>query len=256
MRDPHVEAVYFTVGSADDISYENPEPVEFSNHLGQFSLADGLLTVIPAEHFSCGQEASQALDGFLRSWEIEADLKRNVGMIRFSYSRADVIDRDPPPPGEPQVIQAVGIASLAFGSSVTCHLVAKRYPSPPECFSANEYAQHAYRRWIGYRNGREPLQAMAYFIVTLMESLAGGSRGQACELFRIDRPVRKKIGDLCSEKGSALTARKAQSTTFEELTHIESEWLEMAVKRLIYRLGEYAPGHPLELITMENIGQL
>lgn len=49
MRDPHVEAVYFSVGSAEDISYVNPEPLDFSNHLGLFFLADGLLKVIPVE---------------------------------------------------------------------------------------------------------------------------------------------------------------------------------------------------------------
>ena len=52
-----------------------------------------------------------------------------------------------------------------------------------------------------------------------------------------------------------MTARKAKSTDFEELTPIESEWLERAVKRLIFRLGEHAPEFSLELITMESIGQ-
>lgn len=66
MRDPHVEAVYFTVGSADDISYENPVPMAFSHHLGEFFLADGVLKVNPAEHFCSGQEAGQAMEGFLR----------------------------------------------------------------------------------------------------------------------------------------------------------------------------------------------
>lgn len=254
MRDSHVEAVYFTVGSADDISYENPEPMKFSNHLGLFTLADGVLKVVPDEHFCSGPEASQAIDGFLRSWEIEADLKRNVGMIRFSYSRADVIDRDPPPPGEPHVVEAAFASGLAIADCVYGHVTARRYPSPPERFSATEYAQHAYRRWIGYRNGREPLLAMAYFVLTLLERQAG-SRGKACLLCKVDRAVLDLVGELCSKRGNAMTARKARSTDFVELTHIESEWLEMAVKRLIYRLGEHASGHPLELITMENIGQ-
>lgn len=252
MRDPHVEAVYFTVGSTDDISYENPEPLVFSHHLGEFSLEDGGLKVTPAEHFCSGHEASQAIEGFLRSWEIETDLKRNLGMIRFSYSHADVIDRDPPPPGEPQVIYAEGIAALTIGASASCHLVARRYPSPPECFSATESAQHAYRRWVGYRSGREPLQAMAYFILTLLERQAG-TRAEACALFKVDRAVLNHIGDLCSERGSALTARKAKATDFEELSHIEADWLERAVKRLIFRLGEHASGHPLEQITLESV---
>lgn len=256
MRDPHVEAVYFTVGSADDISYENPVPMAFSHHLGEFFLADGVLKVNPAEHFCSGQEAGQAMEGFLRAWEIEADLKQNLGMIKFSYSHADVIDRDPPPIGG-QYVHAAGIASaLAISDSVTCHLTARCYPPPPTCFSASEYAQHAHRRWLGYRRGQEPLQAMAYFVITLVERIAGGGKANFCDLFRIDMAVRKKMGDLCSERGSALTARKVKSTDFNDLSHIEQEWLERAVKRLIFRLGELAAGQPMELITLENVEQL
>lgn len=257
MRDPHVAAVYFKVGSAEDIFYENPEPLSFSNHLGEFSLVDGVLKVVPAEHFCSDQEARQAMDGFLRAWEIEADLKRNIGTIRFTYSRADVVDRDPPPAGEPQVIHAGGICSgIAIAANFHSHVVLGRYPEPPECFSASEYAQHAYRRWLRYRSGQEPLQAMAFFVITLMERIAGGGRAKACELFKIDMEVRKKMGDLCSERGSALTARKAQSVDFDELSPIEQEWLERAVKRLIFRLGELAAGQTLELITLENVERL
>lgn len=255
MRDPHVEAVYFKVSSGEDISYKDPEPLSFPNHLGEFRLADGMLKVVPAEHFGSGQEASQAIDGFLRAWEIEADLKRNLGTIRFTYSHADMIDRDPPPPGESQVIHAAGLCSgIAIGASFQAHVMLRQYPEPSERFSASEYAQHAYRRWLRYRSGQEPLQSMAYFILTLLQELAG-NRAKACVQFMIDRAVLDQVGELSSEKGSALTARKAKSTDFDELSHLDQEWLERAVKRLIFRLGEQASGHPLEPITLDNVEQ-
>ena len=256
MRDPHVEAVYFKVSSGEDISYKDPDPLKFQNHLGEYCLSDGVLKVVPAEHFGSGQEACQAIDGFLRAWEIEADLKKNPGTIRFTYSHVDLIDRNPPPPGKPQVVQAVGICSgVAIADNFHFHVALGRYPEPPERFSASEHAQHAYRRWLSYRNGQEPLQAMAYFVITLVERIAG-SRAKACELFKIDMAVRTKMGDLCSERGSALTARKAQSAGFDELSPIEKNWLEQAVKRLILRLGEQASGQSLDQITMENVEQL
>lgn len=256
MRDSHVEAVYFTVSSGEEISYKNPEPLSFQNHLGEFCLRDGLLKVVPTEHFSSGVEASQAIDGFLRAWEIESDLKCNLCTIRFTYSHADMIDRDPPPLGESQVIHAVGICSgIAIGDSFQVHVVLGRYPEPPERFSATEYAQHAYRRWLRYRNGQEPLQSMSYFIITLMERIAG-SRAKACELFKVDMVVRNKMGDLCSERGSALTARKAQSAGFDDLSPIEQDWLERAVRHLILRLGEQASGQAFDQITMENVERL
>lgn len=254
MRDPHVEAIYFSVGSSEDISYENPDPLEFCNHLGAFILKEGVLKVIPAEHFRSGADANMALEGFLRSWEIEADIKRNVGMIRFSYTRADVIDRDPPPIGEPQFIHAEGFATVTVSCSASLHLVASRYPEPPERFSATEYAQHAYRRWMNFHTGREPLQAMAYFVLTLFQKPIG-TRADACRHFMVDRDVLNRIGELCSNRGDIMTARKVDSLTFQELSDIEKKWLETAVKRLIHRMGEQASGYPVELITMGSIGQ-
>ncbi len=47
-----------------------------------------------------------------------------------------------------------------------------------------------------------------------------------------------------------------QSADFDELSPIEQEWLERAVKRLIFRLGELAAGQTLELITLENVERL
>lgn len=254
MRDPHVEALYFKVSSAKDISYENPEPLSFSNHLGDFCLANQMLKVLPAEHFPTGQEASYAIEGFLRSWEIEVDLKRNLGTIRFTYSHADTVDRSPPVLDEPQVVHFQGRSVIAIGATANCHLVLKRYPEPPVLFSASEYAHYAYRRWLGYRNGSEPLLSMAYFILTLLERQAGG-RTNACVLFNVEREVLDRLGQWSSERGSALTARKAKSTDFDDLSQIEREWLEQAAKRLIFRLGEQISDQRLNQITMDNIEQ-
>lgn len=52
-----------------------------------------------------------------------------------------------------------------------------------------------------------------------------------------------------------MSARKAKATDFEELPHIETDWLDRAVKRIIFRLGEYASGHTLEQLTLENVIQ-
>lgn len=94
--------------------------------------------------------------------------------------------------------------------------------------------------------------ATTYFILTLLER-QGGTRAEACALFKIDREVLDRLGSWCSERGSPLSARKAKATDFEELTHIESDWLDRAVKRMIFRLGEHASGHPLEQLTLESV---
>lgn len=254
MRDPHVQAMHFAVGSGEGISYRDPEPVSFVDHLGAFDLADGKLTIAPVEHFSDEEEARRAIEPFLRAWEIDADLSSNLGMIRFTFERVELIDRDPPPPGSPQVIQVKGIASLSLvGQSVSLHLTRRKYPQPPHAFRAKPEAQHAYRRWLGYRSGKEPLQSMAYFVLTLLESTAGDRRN-AAHSFNIELEILRTIGRLSSTNGDPDTARKASSgIQFQELTGAERQWLEKAIALVIRRLGEHASGVPLSPIRLADL---
>jgi hypothetical protein len=254
VRDPHIQAMHFAVGSGEGISYRDPEPVSFVNHLGAFDLADGKLTIAPVEHFSDEGEARRAIEPFLRAWEINADLSSNLGRIRFTFERVELIDRDPPPPGSPQVIQVKGIASLSLvGQSVSLHLTCRKYPQPPHAFRATPEAQHAYRRWLGYRSGKEPLQSMAYFVLTLLESTAGDRRGAAYS-FNIELEILRTIGRLSSTKGDPDTARKASSgIQFQELMGAERQWLEKAIALVIRRLGEHASGVSLLPIRMADL---
>lgn len=256
MRDPHVQAMHFAVGSGEGISYRDPEPVSFANHLGSFELADGKLTIAPVEHFSDEEEARRAIEPFLRAWEIDADLTLNLGMIRFTFERVELIDRDPPPPGSPQVIQMKGIASVSVFGQASLHLMCRKYPQPPHAFRATPEAQHAYRRWLRYRSGKEPLQSMAYFVLTLLESTAGDRRN-AAHSFNIEVEVLRTIGRLSSTKGDPDTARKANSgVQFQELTGAERQWLEKAVALVIRRLGEHASGVQLSSIRLADLPSL
>ena len=256
MRDPHVQTIYFEVGSNKEISYRNPEPISFSNHLGMFDLSDGKLRIAPTEHFPDEDEARRAVEPFLRAWEISSDLTSNIGMIRFKFDRVDVIDRNPPPPGSPIVINIRGVSSVSFAGSVSLHLTCSKYPQPPATFQATPEVQHAYRRWLGYRSGNEPLQSMAYFVLTLLESAAGSRQG-AARSFQIDLPVLAMIGRLSSTKGNESTARKAgPGNQFQELSGPEKQWLEEAVRRAIYRLGEHTSGSSLTLISLRELPKL
>lgn len=210
MRDPHVQAMHYEASSGKGISYRNPEPVSFSNHLGTFDLSDGKLRIVPTEHFHDEDDARRAFEPFLRAWEIEADLTSNIGMIRFKFDRAEVVDRNPPPPGSPQVIELKVASAVELADSVSVHLTYSQYPQPPKTFRATPEVQHAYRRWLGYRLGKEPLQSMAYFVLTLLVSAAGG-RQNAARSFQIDAQVLGTIGKLSSTKGDESTARKASA---------------------------------------------
>jgi hypothetical protein len=254
MRDPHVEAVHYSVGSGEGISYSDPKPIMFKNDLGAFALEDGRLRVEPSLHFSDEEDAMKAIDPFLRSWEIETDLKTNIGSIRFTFERAEIVDRDPPPPGSAQVVRAKA-AVMAWGVlDASATLVYHVYPEPPQAFRVNPIVQSAYNRWRGFRSDKEPLPAMAYFVLTVVQSLAG--RRAAAKALRIDFEALGKIGELSSEKGDEHSARKAKSGTFQALTDAERYWLEQAVRLTIRRLGEDNSGALLQQITLADLPPL
>jgi hypothetical protein len=256
VRDPHVQAIHYLVSSGEGISYSNPEPVSFSNHLGTFDLTAGKFRIVPSEHFPDEDEARRAVEPFLRAWEIEADLISNIGMIRFKFDRAEVIDRNPPPPGSSQAIELKGASMVLVSDSVSLHLACTRYPQPPKTFRVTPEVQHAYRRWLGYRLDKEPLQSMAYFVLTQLEE-ATGSRQRAARSFQIGKKVLDTIGKLSSTKGDESTARKAPpGNKFQELSGSEKHWLEEAMRRVVHRLGEHASGAPLAPISLLDLPSL
>jgi hypothetical protein len=117
--------------------------------------------------------------------------------------------------------------------------------------------QHAYHRWIGYRSGNEPLQSMAYFVLTLILSSAGNWE-KAARSFQIDLPVLKTISRLSTIKGDESTARKADPANqkFQELSDSEKQWLEETIRRVIHRVGEHASGGSLSRISLRHLPSL
>lgn len=256
MRDPHVERLFFEIGAEEGTSYRSPPPLCFSNTLGDFKAADGMLVVQPSDHFANEKNARAVIGPFLRSWEIETDLTVGIGTIRFRFKRAETIDRDPPPPGSSRTIELEGVAAGASVGIVSLHLTRAFYPAPPKQFRASAEVEAAYRRWRSVQTAREPLQSMAYFLLTMLESAAGGRR-QAADTFSIDVDVLRTIGHLSSEKGDLMTARKVpRDTPLRELTGPEKTWLDQAARRIIIRFGERASGAPMKQLTMADLPKI
>jgi hypothetical protein len=245
MRDPHVERLHYDAGSGvEHISYKaDAAPLAFSNAVGKFDLRDGKLQVEPAEHFADEESAKQVIDGFLRAWEIESDLKMNAGQIRFRFKHSEIVDRNPVPPGSGQIVAMKGVGGLlSISGKATLSLACSRYPDPPSAFAATVDVQRAHRRWQRYRDGKEPLQAMAYFVLTVVETMGG--RKLAAKTLSIELAVLRIMGELSSERGDAETARKAPKSpgSYRELSGQEKQWLDAAVRKVIQRLGEHAAG--------------
>jgi hypothetical protein len=239
MRDPHVARLHFTIGSEEGTAYRDPPPLNFTNPLGEFETLGNALTVEPAVHFATEEEARTGIEPFLRSWEIDADLRFDLGTIRFSFERAELIDRDPPPPGS-HVLMAGTARFTVTVHPATLTITRRTYPPPPTQFGVTVDVQIAYQRWRNVRLGREPLLGMAYWLLTVMSRLAGNPRAVAAA-FNVDQKVLKTLGELSSTRGDLATARKV-SHGQRPLSGQEQSWLEKTVKVLILRIGQTSPG--------------
>jgi hypothetical protein len=239
MRDPHVVRLHFTIGSEEGTAYRDPPPLSFINAFGKFETQGKALTVEPAVHFATEEEARAGIEPFLRSWEIDADLRFDLGTIRFVFDRAELIDRNPPPPGS-HVLMAGTARMTITGHPATLTITRSTYPPPPTQFGVTLDVQIAYQRWRNVRLGREPLLGMAYWLLTVMDRLAG-NRKAAAAMFNVDPKVLKTLGQLSSTRGDLTTARKV-SRAQQPLSSQEQSWLEEAVKALILRIGQTSPG--------------
>lgn len=252
MNDPHVEVLLYKADTdRDNLKYEDTTPVEIENQIGKFSLEDGLLTVDLADHYPDVRSAQHVVGPYLKAWEIEADISEGYGQIRFDFHRPVIIDRQPTP-GTISAVQASGLALVLKGSRATILTTCNKYADPPTDFVASPDVLVAHLRWSQFREGKEPLQSMSYFILTLIESRSGGRR-QAARDLQIDVDILRKIGELSSKKGDANTARKFNTEEFEKMTDTEKSWLEVAVKKIILRLGEHASGKSLARIRFADL---
>ena len=67
-----------------------------------------------------------------------------------------------------------------------------------------------FHRYQGYLENREPLPAMAYFCLSMLERYLCAGRKKAATKYAIDFEVLREVGNLAANKGGPETARKAQ----------------------------------------------
>ncbi len=203
-------------------------------------------------HFSTAEAARAVVEPILRAWEVDADLRLTRGELRFKFEGADIIDRSPAPPGVTHGCAYMVLPGLMVSGigTVSLHVDRARYPEPPGTFRLDPDAESILLRYHGHLDGREPLPALAYFCLTILEAKTGG-RESAATAYRIEKAVLNRMGELTSLRGDRLTARKA--TGVQPLTGQERAWLEAAVKMLIWRLGDTRTLSNLPVITMSDL---
>ena len=256
MNDPHVASLTYAASPSDTASFENAPPIEGTTDGINYRLNHGQLRIEPNIHFPSIERAREHVDPLLASWEIDIALRFGSPELSFLYQTAEVIDRDPPPPGSPHVIQVQSVASASASGTATLRVSRGHYPDPPTSFRTSPDVDTLWERYQGYRQGREPLPSMAYFCLTLLEAMAG-SRSRAAKTFRISARVLTKIGQLTSERGDPSTARKYRAViSGSPLTGLEIHWLEEAIKAIIRRVGELSSTEALSTIELNDLPPL
>ena len=165
-----------------------------------------------------------------------------------------VVDRDA---GSGDVT-ILGRAAAALAVRISGKVAVERgsYPEPPVSFALDPDTETLWNRWRGYVEGREPLQAMAYFCLSVLE--VHGRRAGAQKRFAVSGSVLRKIATLSTETGDPQTTARKATTNPRPITSLERAWLEAAVKALVRRAGEFAAasGAALPTITMGDLPKL
>jgi hypothetical protein len=255
LNDPHVVSLTYRLEMGKGLTFNNPPRSEHETDHFTVSLENGVLVVSLKDHHPTVKSAQERVGPFLRTWELDNELQYGANAMRFVYETAEVVDRDPPPPGASGSILAGEGISLSFteyGAVLSIGLAV--YPPPPSTFLASPDVLTLWNRFQGYREGKEPLPAMAYFCLTVLEARGNGRTG-AAKLYQVHEGVLRKLGELTSRRGDDTTGRKFLPTR-PPLTPQEAGWVEDVVRALVRRVGEHAAGAPLRQINMGDFRSL
>ena len=237
MNDPRVVALTYSIEHGSSVDYSNASPICHEEESFKIRVEDKQVRFKLKEHYATVKAAREAVEPYIRSWELDAGLSRQPGNFKLTFDRPEIIDRNP----TPGIVSVgayfrSGTSSLSVSATVT-----RSYPQPPTGItleSEDPDVQTMYARYEGYCQRREPLASMAYFCLTMLEIRCRG-RQNAANTYGIDKKVLNRVGDLTANKGGKTAARKAHGIA-DDLTSQESRFLEEAVKSIVRRMAEVA----------------
>ena len=145
MNDPHVVSLHYEVVSSPDVTFNAP-PLDHSTPEFDVHLAEGQVAFTLRGHHSSEEEARKVVEPFVRAWVISYGLVTSPEHFRLKFSRAEIIDRAPPPGAV--LIAEPGKLTLT-GMPVGFHVTRREYPPPPQSFASSPLVEDMYYRWDG-----------------------------------------------------------------------------------------------------------
>jgi hypothetical protein len=241
LKQQPVESLFYQMRSAEDITYDDPPALDVDTETWRGHLENGILTCHMKVHYSSVGDARKEVESYLRDWEISAAIEYGRRSMTFSYWNASVIKLAPEGEGG-DLVYLEGRAACTARATAKLTITRRNYLPPPELFRVSPNVETLWGRYEGYLDGKEPLLGMAYFCLSTIEVNYGqGSRKTAAHTLNVGPEVLDTLGRLISTKGDSTAARKAPDRgKWQPLSGTERTWIEAVVKRLIYRVGEYA----------------
>ena len=252
MNAPHVVALCYKIEHGAGIDYSGAEPFEVRHDAFDVRVKDGHVRFSMNDHFTTERDARDSVDAYIGGWELDAALLRGPNMFMLRFDRAEIKDRRPTPGYKYAQASPVHITISTSEPEVT--FLPRTYPLPPPTgLKRSPDVVSMFYRYVGYREGKEPLTALAYFCLTVLEASTEKRRGRraaAAKRYHISRQVLDRLAELSTTKGGA-SARKANGV-HKDLTQQERQFLEATVKNIIRRAAEIAddPDASHEEITL------
>lgn len=256
MRDPHVKALHYRVVHIDTVDYEKAVLLDHETDVFKVHIENGTAIFELKTHYADIVGTRAAVEPFISSWEALVYLNYGADEFQLRYVDAEVIDRNPEPQQKGSKVIAVGMASsIEVAGRFTAHVRRGSYPEPPRAFVVSADVDVMLLRYKLYRQDRDRISNMGYFVYTVLTQSPGGKK-EAAHLYSISQTVLRKLSELTTTKGGKDEGRKAPYGP--PYTAQERTWIDAAVKALIRRAGEYAanPHAVLPQITLKSLPPL
>lgn len=260
MNDPHVVALIYRVEHGNSVDYREAKSLIHDEPAFRLEVKDNQARFELKDHYATEEDARKTIKEYVRTWEFDACLEHGPDSFRLQFDSAEIVDRNPPAPTPGTKDIAVTIRGGIGTWSVALTKVALSYPAPSSGVNFRDpNVQTMHQRYMGYRQGYEPLASMAYFCLSILEHSMGAKkkgRRAAAHEYKIDFSVLDRIGKLSSEKGGS-DARKADGVD-DDFTSQEIAFLRQAIKKMIRRAAEkaHSPDKEFPQISLSDLQKI
>ena len=170
MNDPRVVSLTYKIALNPGVDYSEAREFDQETEVGQIKVGSGKVTIFLKDHFASEEQAKEAVAPLIRCWEMDDLLSGRDSHWRLELEDSQIIDRSPPQT-EPGIINVGGRFKGGISKvSISLDVLKTEYPQPPIEVNFNTESPdflEMYNRYVGYKSGKESLEGVSYFCLTM-----------------------------------------------------------------------------------------